>query len=134
MEKVASIYTYIYIYTLCCAMLSCSVVSDSFVTPWTAAHRLFCPWNSPGKNAGVGCHALLQGIFPAQGLNPHLLYCRQILHHLSTKEALIYTIMCNDTWLADEKLLYSTGSPVCDALEGYDGEKGGWLKIEGIYV
>ena len=30
--------------------------------------RLFCPWGSPGKNTGVGCHALLQGIFPTQGL------------------------------------------------------------------
>ena len=32
-----------------------------------------CPWGSPGKNAGVGCQALLQGIFPTQGLNPSLL-------------------------------------------------------------
>ena len=29
--------------------------------------------DSPGKNTGVGCHALLQGIFPTQGLNPGLL-------------------------------------------------------------
>ena len=28
--------------------------------------RLLCPWNFPGKNTGVGCHALLQGIFPTQ--------------------------------------------------------------------
>ena len=35
--------------------------------------RLLCPWDSPDKNTGVGCHALLQGIFPTQGLNPHLL-------------------------------------------------------------
>ena len=35
--------------------------------------RLLCPWDSPGKNTGVGCYALLQGIFPTQGLNPHLL-------------------------------------------------------------
>ena len=35
--------------------------------------RLFCPRNFPGKNTGVGCHFLLQGIFPTQGLNPHLL-------------------------------------------------------------
>ena len=35
--------------------------------------RLFCPWDSPGKNTGVGCHALLQGIFLTQGWNPHLL-------------------------------------------------------------
>ena len=35
--------------------------------------RLLCPWDSPGKNTGVGCHALLQGIFPTQGWNLHLL-------------------------------------------------------------
>ena len=40
---------------------------------------LLCPWNSPGKNIGVGCHALLQGILPTQGSNPGLLNCRQIL-------------------------------------------------------
>ena len=39
--------------------------------------------DSPGKNTGVGCHALLQGIFPTQGLNPVLLHCRWILHHLN---------------------------------------------------
>ena len=39
--------------------------------------------DSPGKNSGVGCHALLQGIFPTQGLNPGLPHCRQILYHLS---------------------------------------------------
>ena len=39
--------------------------------------------DSPGKNAGVGCHALLQGIFPIWGSNPGLLQCRWILYHLS---------------------------------------------------
>ena len=45
--------------------------------------RLLCPWDSPGKNTGVGCHALLQGIFPTQGSNPGLLHCRRILYRLS---------------------------------------------------
>ena len=36
--------------------------------------RLICPWNVPGKNTGVGCSFLLQGIFPTQGSNPHLLH------------------------------------------------------------
>ena len=35
--------------------------------------RLLCPWNSPGKNTAVGCHFLLQAIFPTQGSNLHLL-------------------------------------------------------------
>ena len=39
--------------------------------------------DSPGRNTGVGCHAHLQGIFPTQGSNPGLLYCRQILYSLS---------------------------------------------------
>ena len=37
-------------------------------------------WNSPGKNTGVGCHALLLGIFPTQGSNPGLSHCRRILY------------------------------------------------------
>ena len=45
--------------------------------------RLLCPWDSPGKNTGVGSHFLLQGIFPTQELNPGLLHSRQILYQLS---------------------------------------------------
>ena len=44
--------------------------------------------DSPGKNTEVGCHALLQGIFPTQGSNPGLPHCRQILYHLSHQENL----------------------------------------------
>ena len=50
---------------------------------------LLCPWDSPGKSTGVGCHALLQGIFLTQGLNSDLLYLlhhRQILYHWATRE------------------------------------------------
>ena len=50
-------------------------------------HRLYSPWNSPGQNSGVGSLSLLQGIFPTQGLNPGLLYCRQILYQLSHQES-----------------------------------------------
>ena len=58
----------------------------TLVTPWTVAHRLLCPWNSPGKNTGVGCHFLLQGIFPSQGLNRALPHCRQTLYPLSPSQ------------------------------------------------
>ena len=51
-----------------------------FATPWTT--RLLCPWNFLGKSTGVGCHFLLQGIFPTQEWNLGLLHCRQILYHL----------------------------------------------------
>ena len=48
--------------------------------------RLLWPWDFPGKNTRVGCHFLLQGIFPNQGLNQCLwclLHCRWILYLLS---------------------------------------------------
>ena len=35
--------------------------------------KLLCPWDSPGKNTGVGCHVLLQEIVPTQGSNVRLL-------------------------------------------------------------
>ena len=41
-----------------------------------------CLWDSPGKNPGVGCHFLLQGIFPIQESNLGFPSCRQILYHL----------------------------------------------------
>ena len=65
------------------AVLSRSVMSDS-ATSWTVARQAPpCHGDSPGKNTGVGCHALLREIFPTQGLNPGLPYCRWILYHLS---------------------------------------------------
>ena len=54
-----------------------------FATPRTVACYTPLSWSSPGKNTGVGCRSLLQGIFPTQGMNPHLPHCRQILYHLS---------------------------------------------------
>ena len=48
---------------------------------------LLCPWDSPSENTGVGCYALLQGIFPTQRLNPSLLLCRPVLYLLSQWES-----------------------------------------------
>ena len=44
---------------------------------------LLCPWESPGKNTGVGGQARLQGIFRTQGLKSGLLHCRRLLYRLS---------------------------------------------------
>ena len=53
-----------------------------FETPWTCSPPdSFFLWDSLGKNTGVGCHVLLQGIFWTQRSNPHLLHCRWILYH-----------------------------------------------------
>ena len=56
----------------------CCLVAKLCLTPlWLHGlqpARLLCPWDSPGKNTGVGCYFLLQGIFQTQGPNLHLLH------------------------------------------------------------
>ena len=64
------------------------IVAKSYLTlviPSSVARQAPLSLDSPGKNTGVGCHLLLQGIFPAQKLNPALLRCRWILNQLSYK-------------------------------------------------
>ena len=46
------------------------VVSNSLQSYGLQPSRLLCPWDYPSKNTGVGCHFLLQGILPTQGLTP----------------------------------------------------------------
>ena len=74
---------------------SCSVVSSSLRLHELWSTRLLCPWSSPGKNTGVGCHFLLWGIFPTHGLNLNRLHWRQILYHLSHQGNLIKIIHKN---------------------------------------
>ena len=52
---------------------TCVLMSDSLRPCGPKPTRFLCPWDSPGKNNRVGCHFLLQEIFPTQGSNPHLL-------------------------------------------------------------
>ena len=55
----------------------CCLVAKSYPTlrPYgLQPARLLCPWDSPDKNTGMGCHALLQGNFPTQGWNLSLLH------------------------------------------------------------
>ena len=54
---------------------SCPTLCNRGLLPTKLLH----PWDPPGKNTGVGCHFLLQGIFPTQGSNPGLPHCRQML-------------------------------------------------------
>ena len=65
---------------LCWVAQSCPTLCDPMncSPPGSSVHG-----DSLGKNTGVCCHALLQGIFPMQGSNPGFLHCRQILYHLS---------------------------------------------------
>ena len=55
----------------CCCSVA-PVVPDSLRPHGLQPARLLCPWDSPGKNTGVRCHSLLQGISPSQGLNESL--------------------------------------------------------------
>ena len=89
--KLGNIHFWYWVYVLKIFFLivvfrACSSWVWLFVTPWTVPGRLLCPWNFPGKNTGVCCHSLLQGIFMTQGSNLHLLHCRQILYHWATRK------------------------------------------------
>ena len=80
-------------------------VAQSFLTlcdPMDCSPPGSCPWDSPGKNTGVGCHALLQGIFPTQGSNPHLSPLPAVAGGFFTTSA---------TWEAQSSGLVSGGEP-----------------------
>ena len=69
-----------YLYSTLCDPMDCSL-------PGSFVHRDY-----PGKYTGMGCHALLQGIFPTQGSNPGLLHYRRILHCLIQQGKDLYYI------------------------------------------
>ena len=68
--------------TLCLVAQVCPTLCDTMdcSPPGSSVHG-----DSPGRNTGVGCHVLLQGIFPTQGSNSDLPHCRRILFQLSHK-------------------------------------------------
>ena len=70
------------VYVLCLVAQLCPTLCDPMdCSPPVSSVR----GDSPAKNTGVGCHALLQGIFPTQGSSPGLLHCGWILYQLSHK-------------------------------------------------
>ena len=71
----------VYCAALCLVAQLCLTLCDPMdcSLPGSSIHG-----DSPAKNTGEGCHTLLRGIFPTQGLNPGL-HCRQILYHLGPK-------------------------------------------------
>ena len=74
------VHFWLYCVCVCLVTQSCLTLCDPMdcSPPGTSVHG-----DSPGKNAWLSCHALLQQIFPTQGLNPGLPHCRWILDHLS---------------------------------------------------
>ena len=91
-----------YISTHACMSACMSAQSFShvqlFVTLWIVVYQ--APRGSPGKDTGLGCHFLLQGIFLNQGLNSSLLH---LLH-----------------WQTDSLLLASPGKPVYVCLKVHE--------------
>ena len=75
------------IWATSCAVLSCSVLSYSLDPLDCSPPGCSVRGDSPGKNTGMGSHALLQGNFPTQGSDPGLLNCRWTLYHLSDQRS-----------------------------------------------
>ena len=74
--------------------------------------KLLCPWDFPGKNTGVGCHFLLQGIFLMQGSNPSLF--REFFNIRATCEATVHGVTKSRTRLRDNisfRIPYTTLKP-----------------------
>ena len=75
-----------------------------FVTLCMTACQIPHPWDSPGKNIGMGCHFLLQGIFPTQGWNLSLPHCRQIPYCWATRE-----VDLGECWLLRDASIFDLG-------------------------
>ena len=75
----------------------CPILCD----PVDCSPQLLCPWDSPGQNIGLGCHALFQGIFPTQGLNLSYISCigrhANGRHSLSCHQECTYYLLTHKT-------------------------------------
>ena len=90
---------------------ACLVTCLTLCNPMDYSLPGLCPWDFPGKNTGVGGHALPQGIFPTQGLYPcllWLLHCRWILYHWATGGAQVCIWECKIKLKSDaERCVYN---------------------------
>ena len=78
--------------------VSCSVMSNSLQPRGLEPIRLLCPWDSPGKKTGVGCHALLQGIYLTQGSSQASHIASRFFTVWATRE--VVRVKCfNSIWL-----------------------------------
>ena len=100
-------------------VLSCSVMSDS-VTTWTVACSSV-HGDSPGKNTRVGCHALLQGVFPTQGSNEGLPHCKWILYCLSHQGSPIWVY-----WFLKPNLFHTCHRSNCLESSVWETASGIW--------
>ena len=80
-------------------------------TPQNVARQLLCPWNSPGKNTGVGRHFLLQGNLPHPGIEPTYLACPASAGRLFTTESPGKPHTCNHRKMVLKVQSAKTGGP-----------------------
>ena len=106
-------------------VFSRSVMSVSLRPHGLQSTRLLCPGNFPGKNTEVGCHFLFQGVFPTQGLNPHLFRWQadSLLSHV--RSPILKHVICKfkcQTWefLWAQKLFQDT---FCFYFQGDSGAR-----------
>ena len=93
----------LFIVTFCCCYCLFAKLCPTLLLPhgpWPA--RVLCPWDFPGKNMGMGCHFLLQGIFPTQGLNSGLLHWQvtssTLSHHIKISSILTNSYLKQPTF------------------------------------
>jgi len=121
-----------------------SAMSNSLWPHGIQPARILCPWNSPGKNTGVGCHYLLQRIFLTKGFNLHLLHHLHWhvdslpLSHLRSTD--IYTLLYIQ-YITNNNLLCSTEKSTQYSFMTYMGKEslknnnemsGGWMDRENV--
>ena len=111
-------------------------VSDSLQPHWLQPTRLLCPWDSPDKNPGVGCHARLQGIFPAlEASNLHILHLLQWqADSLPLSHVRVHVLYAVSSWwfyFTSSSLHLLTFSP-CIARPPTTGNKSSVLCISGL--
>ena len=99
-----------------------------FVTLWTVAHQTPLSWDSPGKNTGVGCHVLPQGIFPPQRSNPRLMSPALAGGFFATWEA-----PAKNTYVCCKESARSTGD-LYPSLLITKQRNGWWVMRNGIFA
>ena len=118
---------------LCLVAQSCLTLCDpmDYNLPGSSVHV-----DSTGKNTGVDCHALLQGIFPTQGMNPGLSHCRQILYHLSHQRSPspcpgYCKQCCNEHWDSCIRIVLCDYIPVAQMVKNLPAMWETWVQSPG---
>ena len=112
-------------------------MSDSLQPHGLQPKKLLCSWDFPGENTRVGCHFLLQEIFPTWGSNPGFLHCRKTLYQLSHQGNHIGgQLWVNETSLVAQKVKHLPAMQVtwAEFLGGEDSLEEGMATHSSIFT